>query len=70
MFNPDKASFLLVAMVMAWILLLVTEGLTWCLWRQTCGPAMDHLSELLNTILSSALAFAAGRVSHKERDNE
>ena len=64
-FDHNKWAFLLVFFVIAWLLLmaLIFEG--WCLawWSEPMCKTNGKFGELLQTILASALAFAAGRTS-------
>jgi hypothetical protein len=74
-FDHQKWSFMLVAIVICWLLLLASVILGTCSWMasesapsETVAHACEFhgkFTEMLQTILSSALAFAAGRVSGK-----
>jgi hypothetical protein len=63
-FDHNQASFWLVAAVVGWLLVIASGFLGACvLWRFDPTCASGKYSELLNTILASVLAFAAGRTS-------
>lgn len=62
-FDHGKHTFWLVAFVIAWLLLISTAFLGACVWQPNPTCATGKFAEILQTILASALAFAAGRTS-------
>ncbi len=61
-FDHDKWSFLLVACVIGWLLLMGAIFLGTCLvWPTTLCQTEGRFGELMQTILASALAYGAGR---------
>ena len=67
-FDPIRASFLLIAAILAVQCLVVLAGLAACIYwsgavvegRWTCENINSSLNQLLTGALAAALAFAAG----------
>lgn len=68
-FDPIKASFYLIASILAVHCVVVLMGMGACLWwgeavvqggKWTCENISNHISQLLSGALAAALAFAAG----------
>jgi hypothetical protein len=71
-FNPVKASFYLVALVIAVQCLVVLIGIGSCLYfsnviieRHGHCDIQDRLMQIMNQALAAALAFGAGKMSDK-----
>ncbi len=63
-----EPSFILLLIVVCWTLLLVTEFVTVCyLWPSLtyCAMTDGRVVELMNTVLASALAYAAGKTNRR-----